>query len=101
MSYIFLKIEGNIDLDSDGAAETGIALHTGSNEALRRIVLEYPIEVKENENTSVNLVFDIYQLFDGPNRLFPIEEYPQIHSLTQLDGVLELSDNLINSIHKF
>jgi hypothetical protein len=99
MSYIFLKIEGNVDLDSDGEAETGVAIHTGSNEALRRLILDYPIQINENENTNVNLVFDIYQLFDGPSRIFPIEEFPQIHSLTQIDGVLEVSDNLFNSIH--
>ena len=100
MSYIFLKIEGNVDLDSDGEAETGIALHTGSNEALRRIELDYPIQVLENQHTNVNLVFDLYQLFDGPTRIFPIEEYPQIHSLTQIDGVLEISDNLLHAIDK-
>lgn len=100
MSYIFLKVEGNIDLNNDGDSETGIALHTGSNEALRRLTIDYPIQVNENENTKINLIFDLYQLFDGPTGLFPIDEYPQIHSLTQLEGVLELSNNLINSIHK-
>lgn len=100
MSYIFLKIEGNIDFDDDEEAEFGIALHTGSNEALRRLSLDYPVEIKENEETKVNLIFDIYDLFDGPDGLFPIKEYPQIHSLTQLDGVIELSNNLNNSFKK-
>lgn len=100
MSYIFLKIEGNVDLDGDGVAETGIAIHTGANEALRNLSFASGITVTKNETTEVNLIFDVYDLFDGPSRIFPIEEYPQIHSLTQLDGVLEISDNLINSFHK-
>ncbi len=99
MSYIFLKIEGKINLSAN--VETGVALHTGSNEALRNIKLEYPIQIKENEVSSINLVFDIYQLFNGTERIFPIEETPQIHSLSQIDAVVELSDNLINSIQKF
>jgi len=99
-SYIFLKVEGDIDFDSDEDLETKVALHTGSNEALRRIDLEYPIQVLKGETTEVNLVFDIYQLFNGTERIFPIEENPQIHSLDQLEAVKELSNNLTNSIHK-
>ena len=36
-SYIFLKIEGWIDLDGDGMAETGVALHLGSDEVMKSI----------------------------------------------------------------
>jgi len=101
MSYIFMKVEGNIDLDGDEEMETGVALHTGSDEALRNISLDIPAEIKSNETTTVNLVIDLYQLFDGPDRIFPIEENPQIHSLSQIDAVNELSDNLTNAIQKF
>ena len=99
MSYIFLKIEGNIDLDGDGMNETGIALHTGADEALRRINMDHPIEVIDGQSTDVTIIFDVYRLLEGKDRIFPIEEYPQIHSLTQLDGVIELSDNLEIAIH--
>lgn len=100
MSYIFLKIEGNIDLDADDIAEEGIALHTGANDALRNFEFDYPFEVVESGKGSVNLIFDIYDLFQGENRLFPIEETPQIHSLSQIDAVVELSNNLKYSINK-
>lgn len=99
-SFIFLKIEGNIDFNNDDVKEAGFALHTGSDEALRKIRIDYPIEVFSSVQREVNLTFDIYDLFNGPERIYPIEEYPQIHSLTQLDGVIELSNNLINSIDK-
>ncbi len=101
MSFIFLKVEGKIDLDNDGIAEEGIALHTGSNQALRNIALEYPIEVEKNEIARINLVFDIYKLFDGADRIYPIEETPQIHTLSQLHAVEEISNNLTNAIYKF
>jgi hypothetical protein len=100
MSYIFLKLEGNVDLDDDGIVDTGVALHTGSNPALRKIILDYPIDVTANEKTAITLVFDISKVLDGPTRIFPIEEYTQIHSLSQIDGVLELSDNLLFSFNK-
>lgn len=99
-SYIFLKLEGNIDLDNDGITETGVALHLGSDEALRKFDFEYPIAVSENQSSNIRLEFDLYDFFDGPTRLYPIEEVPQIHSLSQLDAVIELADNLTTSIHK-
>ena len=99
-SYIFLKVEGKVDLDGDGITETGVALHLGSDEALRNLEFEYPIQVVENQSSSIRLDFDIYDFFNGPNRIYPIEENPQIHSLSQLDAVVELSDNLINAIQK-
>lgn len=99
-SYIFLKIEGNIDLDGDGTNETGVALHLGSDEALRSFSFEYPIEVVKDGNAKINLIFDIYDLFNGDTRVYPIDENPQIHSLSQLDAVNELADNLTNVITK-
>ena len=99
-SYIFLKVEGNIDLDGDGVLETGIALHTGSDEALRNVGMEYPLIISQDQTSQINLAIDLYQLFNGSERIYPIEENPQIHSLTQLDAALEISDNIKNSIHK-
>lgn len=100
MSFIFLKVEGNVDLNDDDEPETGVALHTGSNVALRNLSIDYPIQVQEGITTNVDLVFDIYELFNGSTRIYPIEENPQIHNLSQLDAVTEISDNLINAIHK-
>ena len=97
-SYIFMKVEGNIDLDGDGEKETGIALHTGSDEALRNLSFEYPLEITSDEVKRIELVFDLYDLFNGIDRIYPIAETPQIHSLSQLDAALEISDNLVNAI---
>ncbi|MDF1697390.1 MAG: hypothetical protein P1U56_16220 [Saprospiraceae bacterium] len=100
MSYIFLKVEGNIDLDGDGNTETGIALHTGSDVALRTIELPVNLIIENDKKIKIELVFDLHQFFDGPERIYPIEENPQIHSLSQIDAVIELSNNLLTSIHK-
>jgi len=100
-SYIFLKVEGNVDLTGDGETETGVAIHTGSDVALRNVSIPYPIQIEEGKVANIDLVFDIYKLFDGEAQVFVIEETPQIHSLSQIDAVEELSNNLMNSIQKF
>ncbi|MEM9549280.1 MAG: MbnP family protein, partial [Bacteroidota bacterium] len=97
-SFVFLKVEGNMDMDGDGTRETGIALHTGADEALRNISLDNPILINDGERTEIDIVFDVYDLFDGQNRIFPIDDFAQIHSLSQIDAVNELSDNLTNAI---
>jgi len=99
-SFIFLKIEGNIDLDDDGEMETGIAIHTGANEALVNIAMSYPVQINANEVTPMNITLDVYDVFKGEERIFPIDDFAQIHSLSQLDAVIELSNNLINAIDK-
>jgi hypothetical protein len=65
------------------------------------MILDMPIEIKANETANINLVFDLYDLFNGPTRIYPIEENPQLHSLTQVDAVMEISDNLSNAIHLY
>lgn len=100
MSYIFLKVEGNVDLDDDDDAETGVALHTGADDAYRTIDMDYSVNVNSGTTSSVELVFDIYHLFEGADGIFKIAENPQLHSLDQMDSVQEISDNLTGAFHK-
>jgi len=44
----------------------------------------------------VDLIIDLYYLFDGEDRIYPIDENPQIHSLNQMEAVDELSNNIEN-----
>ncbi len=92
-SYIFAKIEGWIDLDNDGEAETGIALHLGSNEVMQEINL--PVSTTGG---TIDIIFDLKSAFEG-DQIYDIEANPQLHSLSQLPAATELARNLSNSIY--
>ncbi len=91
-SYIFTKIEGWIDLDGDGMAETGVALHLGSDEVKKAISLVNP----EN-TTELTIQIDLAKVFKQ-HKIYDIAATPQIHSLSQIEALRELSNNLENAI---
>ncbi len=91
-SYIFVKIEGWIDLNNDGAPETGVALHLGSDDAMSTISLDNTESV-----TDITIQVDVNKIFAGGN-IYDIEANPQIHSLSQKAALIELSSNLNKSI---
>jgi len=88
-SYIFAKIEGNIDLDGDMVKETGVALHLGSDETLRIINL-----TNISSNEEIRLKIDVKNIFQNGTEIFDIETTSRIHSLAQIDQANELMDNL-------
>lgn len=92
-SYVFTKTEGQIDLDGDGSTETGFALHTGANDALRIIELPVNVSISEGKETTLNILIDIKKEF-GSDPVYDIETNPQIHSLSQAPQVKQLIDNL-------
>lgn len=92
-SYVFTKTEGQIDLDGDGTTETGFALHTGANDALRIIELPVNLTISEGKETTLNIFIDVKKEF-GSNPVYDIETHPQIHSISQAPQVKQLIDNL-------
>lgn len=64
-SYTFSKLEGKIDKDGDGTFETGITLHTGSNEVFQNIRFEKSFSVAENQKTPLSFELNINKLIDG------------------------------------
>lgn len=97
-SYIFFKVEGNIDMDNDGTKETAIALHIGADEAFRSFSLDRNISITSGDYTETDVNIDVYDFFNGTDRIYPIDDNPQIHSVSQKDAVLELADNLMTAI---
>lgn len=92
-SYIFVKVEGWVDLNNDGMAETPMAIHLGSNDVRR--TLDFSLSETTNEVT-----FEIdLQSFFMVDELYDIEANPQIHSLSQLAQSVQLADNLTQAIH--
>ncbi len=91
-SYIFVKIEGRIDLDGDDDPEAGIALHLGSNNVMREIRI--PVNGMGNK---ITLEFDLKNVFENGS-IYDIAENPQLHSLSQLPAAEELADNISQAI---
>lgn len=92
-SYIFAKIEGNIDLDGDQVKETGVVLHLGSDEAFRTI------NINGLANTdNVDLVIEVKDIFQNGSDIFDIETTHKIHNLSQMAESNILMDNLVSAI---
>jgi len=91
-SYVFVKIEGRLDLDGDGITD-GIALHLGSDNALRNITIQ-----NLDSRDEINVIIDAKQIFENMGNVFDIDTNPRIHSLTQMDQINMLMDNFVESI---
>lgn len=97
-SYIFFKVEGRVDTDGNGMKETGIALHGGSNEALRVKEFAMDFEVKAQETTTLYFTIDVKEIFEREGAVYDLLTTPQIHSLDQIPQANELADNLLEAI---
>lgn len=97
-SYIFFKVEGKADTDMDGTKETGIALHGGSNDALRVKEFTMDFEIKAQETTTLHFTVDIKDFFERDGAIYDLINTPQIHSLDQIPQTNELADNLLEAI---
>ncbi len=97
-SFIFLKLEANMDSNGDGVKDLPISLHLGADDAYRIISLDKNIEIKADEATESNITIDIFKFLGGSESTYDVDANPQIHSLEQKDAVVELASNLIESI---
>ena len=92
-SFIFFKIEGFVDLDGDDIPEKGIALHVGSDHAMRHISLS-----GNDGDGNISLSVDVKKIFSAQGQNFDIGTHSQIHSLHQLDQINALADNFSQSV---
>tara|TARA_Y100000385_G_scaffold285797_1_gene346438 strand:- start:1211 stop:1960 length:750 start_codon:yes stop_codon:yes gene_type:complete len=95
-SYIFHKTEGKIDTDGDGEFETNVALHIGSDEALR--VAEYDINLNLDDRQELRIVVDIDNIFNINGAYYDFIETPQIHHLGLLPKALPIMDAFSTNI---
>jgi len=100
-SYIFASIEGRMNIDtSNPDYEQGLALHLGSDDAMRTISLNNSISLSNEQEQIITIQVELRNLFvsqDG--EVYDIKATPATHSLSQIPQVIELSDNLKNSIN--
>jgi len=101
-SYIFVSIEGRMDIDtSNPDYEQGIALHLGSDEAMRTIILDDSISLANDQNKILPISIDLRDLFvNQDGEIYDIVSTPSTHNLSEIPEVIELADNLKNSINK-
>ena len=98
-SYIFFKLEGRLDTLS-GILDEDIAIHIGADEALRTFDFSQNIAISDDSDTDLNLNFDIMDIFAPENgAVYDIKTVPRIHSLEDIEQVIELADNLKKSIY--
>ncbi len=95
-SYIFHKTEGKIDVEGDGEFETNVALHIGSDEALR--VAEYDIDLDLDDKQELKIVVDIDDIFSVNGEYYNFIETPQIHHLGLLPKALPIMDAFSTNI---
>jgi len=91
-SYVFHKIEGQIDEDGDGETDTSVALHMGSNDAFRTVRVNLPIDISDDRETLV-INFDLLEALSIDNSYFDFKETKQIHSLEVLPRTFPLLDS--------
>lgn len=97
-SYIFQKTEAKLDTDGDNDFETQVALHLGSDDAFRTKTLTRNIAIQDNMTTTVSLSIDVYDMLIQDNEAYDLKENHQIHSLSQMDLIRQLADNLVIAI---
>lgn len=99
-SYVFFKLDGMMDTDGDGTGDLSILLHLGGNEALRNIQLNKEIVISQDSETELEFNLDVRNIFlDNNGDIYDIISHPEIHTLEDLDQVIQLADNLKNSIN--
>lgn len=97
-SYIYFKIEGNMDFNVDGNYSSGenVVLHLGTENALRNTLHD----VRGNE---VNLKLDLQRVFMRDEVIYDMEAMPTIHaslSDAALNSINQLSDNLSKAFYQ-
>lgn len=96
-SYVFFKLEGNIDTTGHGDY-AGIALHAGADDAFQEKMLEIPFSIEKNETTTISMRIDLYDVLVQENEVYNLIEDGQIHALEQLPLAVGLSENLVKAI---
>ncbi|MEE9440235.1 MAG: MbnP family protein [Saprospiraceae bacterium] len=97
-SYVFAKVEGKIDTNTDGEKNQSIALHLGSNSAKRSISLSKNTTISSDEKAVIEVTIDLYDFFGGADNTYDIDNNPMLHKLEQMPQVVELADNFKNSV---
>ncbi|MBL7816263.1 MAG: hypothetical protein JNL70_14685 [Saprospiraceae bacterium] len=93
-SYIFAKIEGLMDKDGNGTYESGITLHTGSDEAFRQIWFPTTFTVDTKGSTTLNFGFNVNNLLKD----IDLTTVNSSHQTGDKPTMLKIMDNMKDAI---
>lgn len=98
LGYVFLKIEGNADLNKDGEFNDNITYHVGQTGLYQILEFDHPIQIENGKAQTVNINVDVLDIMQNGNDFVDISipENQQDHTN---DEVLFhfLWENLVNS----
>lgn len=69
-SYIFTKIQGEVDLDGDGTAETNIFYHCGADTVYNAAT--FPRDIALSDDASLAVEFDLKKMFTFDGQLLDL-----------------------------
>ena len=93
-SYIFAKIEGQLDSDGDGVTDdAGIVYHSGTDALYRTVTVPVDLRVEADGTTELNLSVDIKALFRLNDTMIDIEAVPATHTDQELTNTKIVMDN--------
>ncbi len=107
-SYIFTKIEGFFDRNSNGTAGGGdpeeeITYHTGTNELYREKTISADIDIAEGGSFTLPLVVDMDKIFNSAASVdIPNEPVAHSNPLIEENMIIttKITDNLLEAIGK-
>lgn len=97
-SYIFNKIEGNLDTLGTGDLNTGFAIHSGSDELFRILQINYNFELKEDQQQAFNFHLDHQALLKEDNGYLDIKTHRANHKPENLPVMRVVMNNFANAL---
>ena len=97
-SYVFVKLEGEIDKDNNGVYDAGetFSLHMGTDAVMR------DISFNSNSGEKLNISLDLMTVFNNNGVTYDLINKPMIHTLTPetMISLDLLAGNLISGMEK-
>lgn len=79
-SYVFYKIEGQLDTDGDGTPDQGLSLHCGGNEVYSVLTAPKTITIDGSEDATIELTINMERVFDNNGVIYDLAGNPGLHS---------------------
>jgi hypothetical protein len=93
--YIFVRIDGMVDLDADGTPETPMEYHLGKEAFRRTVAKDLHTDIKD-DNQTLTFGLNVAALFDG----IDISQAYSVHTGDDLSTSAIFADNIADAITK-
>jgi len=79
-SFVFYKIEGQLDTDGDGNPDQGMSLHMGGDEVYTILTADKPLSIDGSEDPTIDLTINMNKVFENDGVIYDIVANPGLHS---------------------